>query len=248
EPARLVVSDPLGLHEREVASGHGGELLVLPRIERVRAPSDGGGGDRDGEIGDRGEGSGARAIEASPVDVEIDGLRPYREGSPASRIHWPVVARTGELIERRLVAGGDRSPLIVLDARDPEDSESLDRAVRAAGSVCVHLARRSGRCALLLPGARRATIVDRELRGWASAHARLAVGDADAKLPALPRDNRGPVIWVSARGQRPRRAEISHFVSPHPLPALAVRFEVAGCYGQTLAVPSRRRAARRVAA
>ena len=35
EPATLLLSDPLGLCERNVQSADGGELLVLPRIEPV---------------------------------------------------------------------------------------------------------------------------------------------------------------------------------------------------------------------
>ena len=48
--------------------------------------------------------------------VDVDGLRPYRPGTPASRIHWPAVARGAGLIERRLQADGDSRPMIVLDA------------------------------------------------------------------------------------------------------------------------------------
>lgn len=255
EPARLVVRDPLGLHAREVESGHGGELLVLPRVEPVTAPGDGGGGAGAEEAAELAEGAGASALETRAIDFEIDGLRPYREGSPASRIHWPAVARTGELIERRLVAGGDQSPLVVLDARGPEDDESLDAAVRAAASLCVHLARGAGGCALLLPGERRPLPIDPELRGWPVAHARLAVVEPGGGPPAVARaGHTGAVLWVSARGGRPPRAArgsvpISYFVSPHPLPGLPVRFSVAGCHGQALAGAGRRhRAAHRAAA
>jgi uncharacterized protein (DUF58 family) len=254
DPATLVVRDPLGLHSREVASAHGGELLVLPRVEPVTAP--GGGGPGAGEGADAmGEGAGVSALEARAIDFEIDGLRPYREGSPATRIHWPVVARTGELIERRLVAGGDQTPLVVLDASRPDDEESLDRAVRAAASLCVHLARACGGCALLLPGERRPLHVDHELRGWRAAHVRLALVQAGGAAPAVARSGHtGAILWVTASAGRPPRAArgaaaISHVVSPRPLPGAPVRFEVAGCYGQALVAAGRGpRAARRVAA
>jgi len=256
EPAKLVVRDPLGLHSREVRSEDGGELLVLPRVEPVRAPGDGGGGAGEGDAAELGEGAGASALDTRAIDFEIDGLRPYREGSPASRIHWPAVARTGELLERRLAAGGDQSPLVVLDARSPEDEESLDMAVRAAGSLCVHLARTAGGCALLLPGERRPLAVDPELRSWPVAHARLAFVEAGAAAPPVARaGHTGAIVWVSARGGRPPRAArgsaapISFLVSPHPLPGVPVRFTVAGCHGQSLAAAGRRRpAARRAAA
>ncbi len=249
EPARLVVRDPLGLRSRGLKSEHGGELLVLPRIEPVLAPGDAGGGEGAGDASELGEGAGASALEASAIDFEIDGLRPYRPGSPASRIHWPVVARTGELIERRFVSGGDSSPLVVLDARDPDDPESLDRAVRAAGSLCVHLARTSGGCGLLLPRARRPLAVDRELRAWPVAHARLAVVEAGGASPRSSiAGHPGAVLWVTARRGRPASAAISYLVSPHPVPGLPVRFTVAGCHGQALAGSAARATRRRAAA
>jgi uncharacterized protein (DUF58 family) len=255
EPARLAVRDPLGLHAREVPSEHGGELLVLPRIEPVRAPGESNGGAGEGGSEELGDGAGVSALEARAVDFEIDGLRPYREGSPASRIHWPAVARTGELIERRLVDGGDRSPLVVLDAERPESEESLDMAVRAAGSLCVHLARAAGGCALLLARERRPLAVDAELRAWPVAHAKLALVEAGGGTPAVGRaGHTGAILWVTARGgPMPRTARgpsaPSFVVSPHPVVGAPVAFQVAGCAGQALGAAARRRArARRAAA
>jgi uncharacterized protein (DUF58 family) len=256
EPAVLVVRDPLGLHRREVRSGDGGELLVLPRIEPVLAPGqgDGDGGAGDAEAEEPGDGAGISALEARAIEFEIDGLRPYREGSPASRIHWPAVARTGDLIERRLVDGGDRSPLVVLDAGRPESEDSLDMAVRAAGSLCVHLARAAGGCALLLPRERRPLAVDSELRAWPAAHAKLAMVEAGGGVPAVGRaGHTGAIVWVSARGGRPPHAARgpsapSFVVSPHPVAGLPVAFRVAGCAGQAVGARARRRARTRRAA
>jgi uncharacterized protein (DUF58 family) len=257
EPAVLVVRDPLGLHRREVRSGDGGELLVLPRIEPVLAPGegDGGAGAGDADAEELGDGAGISKLEARAIEFEIDGLRPYREGSPASRIHWPAVARTGELIERRLVDGGDRSPLVALDAERPDSEESLVMAVRAAASVCVHLARAAGGCALLLPRERRPLAVDAEMRAWPGAHAKLALVEPGGGSPAVGRaGHTGAILWVSARGGRPPRAARgpsapSYLVSPHPTPGLPVAFRVAGCAGQALGAAARRRArARRAAA
>jgi uncharacterized protein (DUF58 family) len=255
EPAELVVRDPLGLRERAVRSDDGGELLVLPRVEPVTAPGEGGGGAGEGGADEIGEASGTSALEARAVDFEIDGLRPYRKGSPASRIHWPAVARTGELIERRLVAGGDDTPLVVLDAERPEDEESLDRAVRAAASLGVYLARVADGCTLLVPGERRPLTIDGELRAWPAAHARLAVVEAGDVAPPITRvGSTGAIVWVTGRGGRPARAlrglaaPISYLVSPHPLPGIPVSFQVAGCHGQPLRARGRRAAAREAAA
>src|SRR4051794_7648876 len=121
-PPTLAIRDPLGLAERELATDPI-ELVVLPRIEPVLAP---GGGDR-GAVGART----ARPL-AAAAEVELDALRPYRPGTPAARIHWPTVARTGDVMERRLVADADSWPLVVLDPRRPPSADALDRAVRAA--------------------------------------------------------------------------------------------------------------------
>jgi uncharacterized protein (DUF58 family) len=240
--ARLIVRDPLSLRTGELRSADGGELVVLPRIEPVRAA----GGGRSG-LGSRGlegstDGGGAGAIDLRPLDVEIDGLRPYRDGSPASRIHWPAVARTGELIERRLVSGLDNSPLVIVDAARPASEEMLDAAVRAAASLCLHLASSRG-CLLVLPGEARPLTIDPQLRGWPQAHAGLAVVEPGRGPGALPL--RGPgsgaAFWVTAGDGKPPRRLLGrvagsslYLVAPAPIPGAPVAFTVAGCHGQRL--------------
>ena len=86
----------------------------------------------------------APVLETGAVDLEIDGLRPYRQGSPASRIHWPTVARTGEMYERRFVAGADAAPLIVVDASDRGEPEDA-RPRGAGGGVALRAPRSPGR-------------------------------------------------------------------------------------------------------
>ena len=145
-----------------------------------------------------------RRLDASMAELEIDGLRPYREGTSASRIHWPTVARRGEMLERRLVAELDSAPLIVLDPSG-EDEEGLDKAVRAAGSLCVHLGHAGG-CAILLPGERRPVEIGHDLAGWATVHARLAL--VESGPPPLSRRT-GPARrrrHLGYRGRRRRRS------------------------------------------
>ena len=253
EPPRLALHDPLGLCRREVAGEESGELLVLPRLEEVRRA--GGAGARDAGLLDGldhgGEGAGA---ETGAMDLEMDGLRPYRPGSPASRIHWRTVARTGEMYERRFVAGADAAPLIVLDPSSPESDEALDSAVRAAASLCMHLARRGG-CAILAGDRGGATLVDPRLRTWPDVHARLALVEAGSPVPA-PRQARGRVatFWVtgaaasSAARVSARVMPGSYVVSPTPAAQVPAAFTVAGCTAQHAAAaargaPSTRRAA-----
>ena len=236
-PARLTIRDPLGLAER-VRESASDEVLVLPRTEPVAAPGPG----AAGRIGSRN----ARPT-AESAELEIDGLRPYREGAPAGRIHWPVVARGGEMMERRLVADSDSRPLVVLDPRRPESEEALDRAVRAAASLALHLARGGG-CAVLLPGDRRATELDAELRSGAPLHVRLALIVADERPPAPGRVERtGAVLWVAAcagvpAGLARAAAPERWLVAPAEGPPPPGCFGVAGCTGRPLGTSSLRAA------
>lgn len=238
DPATLVIRDPLRLHERAITGDGGEELIVLPRIEPVLAAGDGGAG-RSRFPGGEQHGPGARLHDLA-AELELDTLRPYRQGTPASRIHWPAVARTGEMLERRLVADADSAPLVVLDASRPASDEALDQAVRAAGSISLHLARAGG-CGLLLPGDRRPTQLAPDLSAWPACHVRLALVEASGSRPTLAGARRGgALLWVTAdpagppRGiERLGRASV-WLVSPHPARGGRVEFTVAGCTARRL--------------
>lgn len=242
---RLEIADPLGLQAVSLHARAGAEVLVLPRVEPVVVPVHGG---RLSRRGGEGGGQGTEAgLDAEAVDFEIDGLRPYRIGTPASRIHWRSVARSVEMIEHRLVSAGGSAPIVVLDAHQPADFESLDRAVRAAGSLCVYLASRGG-CALLLPGELRARRLDRTLRAWPDLHARLALVEKCRRPPTLQQGRSGSVYWVSAAidaGAVAARAGLSdgYLVTPGE-PHGSDAFAVAGCRGRALTASLQRPIAR----
>ena len=245
EPATLQLTDPLRLHTAELRGESAGSVLVLPRIEPVIVRAGSGGGRGDGIL-DRLEGLGGPGIDARPVDFELDGLRPYREGSPASRIHWPTVARSREMLEHRLVAGANASPLVVLDSSHPSDLEALDRAVRAAASLCVHLAPSRG-CALLLTGERSPRQIDRQLSAWPRAHARLARVEPGGPPPGIRRARGARVVfWVTpspdAAPERLLAAGASYLVSAGAAPDGEPAFTVAGCHGRRLGTRRRQEA------
>jgi hypothetical protein len=63
----------------------------------------------------------------------------------------------------------------------------------------VHFAKRGG-CGLLLPGDRRAVIIDPDLLAWPTAHVRLAlVEDQVGPALAAAQNRRGLVVFVAAR-------------------------------------------------
>lgn len=191
EPPTLVVQDLLGLSRvQRAGSGTTQELLILPRTERVQWTGSG--------RGERSLGGGRDASGEPLAAVDVDGLRPYRPGTPASRIHWPGLARGAGLLERRLAPDGDTRPLIALDARGSGPVEHLDAAVRAAASLALELGRRGG-CRLLLPGERRALAIEPDLVGWPGVHARLALveGGDGARAPILGAGAQfGPLFYV----------------------------------------------------
>jgi uncharacterized protein (DUF58 family) len=238
-PATLSVSDPFGLWRRQVSSG-ADEILVLPRIEPVDWRDAGGDPSSLGRT--------ARVTLSAEAN-EVDSLRPHRPETPASRIHWPALARTMTLMERHLVADADQRPVVVVDPRAPSSAEALDQAIRAAASLSVRLARDGG-CALLLPGDRRPALLDPQLRAWPELHARLALLQPGAGGPPISGLARASaVLWVTAApgagvplGRLPAAAR--YLVSPHRHAGLPVDFTVAGCSGQRLErAPARRRAA-----
>lgn len=232
---RLRICDPLGLATREITaqpSAGDDEILVLPRIEPIVTPADGGGD--AARITRRG-----RA--ALGAEVAVDGIRPLREGTSAARIYWPSIARGAEPQERRMTAGSDSRPLVVLDPRGAADEDQLDAAVRAAASLARALAR-SGGCSVLLPGDRRATELGETLAGWDHVHARLALlGSNGGPALGLVAHRRGPVVFVSARARArlPQAFAASAgatrvLVVPVALAARKAAFTVAGCHGYVL--------------
>ncbi len=224
-PALLVLRDPFGLAQRVITGPSTDEVLVLPKLHRVSLTA--GGGDATPAH--------ARASLLAAAETEIDGLRPWREGSPASRIHWQALARGAGLMERKLISEADSRPIVVLDPRAPLSEDALDAAVRAAGSLAVHFAKRTG-CSLLLPGDRRATVIEPDLLAFASAHVRLALlDDASGPSLAVAQNRRGLVVYVAARrvdrapralGRTPGGCLI---VVPGSLSNRRAVLEVAGC-------------------
>ncbi len=213
-PARVRVADPLGICVREILS-KSSEVLVLPRVHPLSAP-----------IPALAQGSGVSRREAPQ---EVDSLRVYRPGSPASRIHWPTVARSGVLMEHGLRAEDDARVLVEVDALGPASEEALDQALRAAASLCVHLARRGG-CLVLLPDDARASAVGPDLRAWPALHARLALVRAGEGARRTRRARRAPSLIHVTASAAAESVGVPHLrVAPIPLAGLPVTFTVAGC-------------------
>jgi uncharacterized protein (DUF58 family) len=235
EPPTLIVSDALELARVvRLSASPPQELLVLPRTERVKWVP--GAGEKW-----------RRATGAAPIEpfgaTEIDGLRPYRQGTPASRIHWAALARGAGLLERRLRADTESRPLVVVDARCDGPLDHLDAAVRAAASLVLELGKGTG-CGLLLPGEFRPLEIEPDLGAWPVAHARLAMieGGPETRAPGLaPGARSAQVLYVAATrharlpaGLAGAGVRAAILVVPKALatqPRHEASFEVAGCLG-----------------
>ena len=72
-------------------------------------------------------------------------MRSYQEGDDLRRIHWPSVARTGELMIRQNETSKRANGLVFLDNREAalgrSHATAFERAVSCAASVGVLLAR-----------------------------------------------------------------------------------------------------------
>ncbi|MGO9489220.1 MAG: DUF58 domain-containing protein [Solirubrobacteraceae bacterium] len=228
-PSTVRFADPFGICSGRRASAPA-TITVLPRLERIRRE------DLELMLGL------SRARSLRDDGTEVEGLRPYRPGAPASRIHWLTVARTGELVERRAEQDADGMPvMIVLDAAAPADADALDAAVRAAASLCVGLAATGG-CSLLLPGTQEAQPVRADLSSWPYLHARLALLESGGR-PLWRVAARAPVvIWVGARRPEPGlgAGRVACTVSPVRRDDRDVMFRLSGCAVQ----PAGRAAAR----
>lgn len=126
-PARLSKHDPFGLFERALAPQAEASVLVRPRVHRLSGLP-GGGRQHDRH----------HALLMTPTQAPEDfvGLRPYQAGDDIRHIHWPAVARSGNLMVRQFERPDESHVAVVLDGRASHHSvSSFERAVEAAASV-----------------------------------------------------------------------------------------------------------------
>ena len=222
---------------------------MLPRVEPVTAPGGGGAG-----AGHRTAAPAStracmgRRLDASLAELEIDGLRPYREGTSASRIHWPTVARARR--DAR-AAAGRRARLGAADRARPVRRRTARRgstrpcaprrrcastsAARAAARSCCRATAARSRSATTWPAGPRV-------------HARLALvesGPAPPAVRARPARRRGDLGDRRRPRERPARARADARGRAHRRLAGAAAGRAAAVRGRGLhRLPGRARAAR----
>jgi len=129
-PMAVDRTDAFGLSRRRVLLDGRDELLVTPEVEDLRAPTEATSVTNVGS---------ARARQLLRTGEEYYTMRGYEEGDDLRRIHWPSVARTGELMIRQDEAARRAAGLIYLDNREsmlgPERGAAFERAVSCAASI-----------------------------------------------------------------------------------------------------------------
>jgi uncharacterized protein (DUF58 family) len=130
-------SDPFALTRLRLEFDERDELLVSPEIEDLGAAPDPSSGPSFGA---------SRARQLFRTGEEYYTMRPYQEGDDLRRIHWPSVARTGELMIRQDESTRRASGLVFLDTRAAAlgrtHTPAFERAVSVAASIGILLSRR----------------------------------------------------------------------------------------------------------
>jgi uncharacterized protein (DUF58 family) len=126
---------PLGLMERSFELGQVEQLIVYPRVGRLKA------GWR--RTADRGETVAEHVpVRAGTGDDEFHRLREYRGGDNPRDIHWRTTARRNELMVREFQPNRRQNLLLVVDlwlppAPQSADLERVELAISFAATICV---------------------------------------------------------------------------------------------------------------
>jgi uncharacterized protein (DUF58 family) len=135
-PLTIDASDPFGMTRRRSEFADRDELVVTPEIEDL----EGSGGAAFGSA------SGiSRSRNLFRTGEEFYTMRLYQEGDDLRRIHWPSVARMGELMIRQDESSRRGTAVLFLDTRASAVGEAhspgFERCVSSAASIGVLLAR-----------------------------------------------------------------------------------------------------------
>jgi uncharacterized protein (DUF58 family) len=217
-PLVVDASDPFALTRLRLEFDERDELLVSPEVEDLGAAPDPSSGPSFGA---------SRARQLFRTGEEYYTMRSYQEGDDLRRIHWPSVARTGELMIRQDESTRRASGLVFLDTRAAAlgrtHAPAFERAVSVAASIGILLGRRGFVLRLgttELPAA--ALSEDRFL------DALTGISHAEAR-------SLGPALAHLRAGSSPDTSLV--FVSAPPVPQeLAALIRAGAGFGQKLGV------------
>ncbi len=216
-PLSAWVADPFDLVRQRIDFGDRHDVVVYPAVEDLgQAPS-------AAPVGGAGESS-TRQLFRSGDDFYT--MRGYEIGDDLRKIHWPSVARTGELMIRQDEAVRRASAVLFLDTRVSalgEWPEAFERAVSVAASIGAHHLRAGFTLRLAL----------------ADTPAQPVDTDGFLELLAMVRPSLARQLTPSLRGLRPAAATatslvvVTHVPPPEEVAALS---RLSGGFATRLAV------------
>jgi uncharacterized protein (DUF58 family) len=215
-PVTAYVTDPFGLARTTISFSGQDDLVVYPQVEQLDPPRSASAGGGPGT---------SRARHLLRSGDEFYTMRQYEVGDDLRRIHWPSVAKTGELMIRQHEAARRAAATVFLDtrARILPSGDPFERAVSAAASIAAAYTRAGYALRLSTPDLVPVGMsIDEVLETMA------LVEHSEARLlsPALMR------LRDSAGGYA-ALAVVTHVPEPAELPAL---IRGAAGYGPKLAV------------
>jgi uncharacterized protein (DUF58 family) len=228
-PLIVNASDPFALSRQRLEFDDRDELLVTPEIEDLGTAPDPASGPSFGA---------SRARQLFRTGEEYYTMRQYQEGDDLRRIHWPSVARTGDLMIRQDESTRRASGLVFLDTRAAAlgrtHTPAFERGVSAAASVGVLLARRGfvlrlGTTELPAAALSEERFLDAltalshtELRSVGPALAHLRAGASPETslvfVSAPPVPGELAALIRAGAGFGPKLAVLIHVTDPHRLP------------------------------
>ena len=128
-PLAILIADPFDLARKRVQIDLVHDLVVFPEVESI------GSGRAASPLGGTGEASTRQLFRAAD---EFYTMREYENGDDLRRIHWPSVARTGDLMIRQDEASHRAAATVFLDDRAAAvggHGPAFERAVSAAASI-----------------------------------------------------------------------------------------------------------------
>ena len=134
-PLSVLVADPFDLVRKRIEFDVRHDVVVFPEIESIST------GRPATPLGGSGEASTRQLFRAAE---EFYTMRAYEEGDDLRRIHWPSVARTGELMIRQDESSHRAAAAVFLDNRSSGlggSGPAFERAVSAAASIGAHYLR-----------------------------------------------------------------------------------------------------------
>lgn len=177
----LWCEDPLRLFAARVTVAPPAHVVVHPVPARPRRATPGA----------RPAPAAARRTGAGPVHLvpgdELSGLRPYAPGDRLSRLHWPALARSGDLVVREFVEPDAGSLSLLVDVRpDVHDAASFEQVVAAAAALALDAVGRGATVEVCTSAGDRAEIVPNPAARQTTLRATAMLGPAAAP-PALVR-------------------------------------------------------------